>query len=326
MESRKVFFNGEFVDELDAKISIYDSALMFGDMVFEMTRSFNKKQFKLEEHIDRLYNGIKILRIPIQYTKEELIEFCHKTMEINEPLFSDTDEHRLMINVSRGPLGIYSHLFENPQPSVIISDFPLKWTVSGLGNLFDGGINGVITQQRAVSNHLIDPKIKNRSRIHYQMANIETSLYKGENNWPILLDDQGFIAEGSGDNLFFVKNGVVITPKGHNILRGISRDYIFELCAELGIKCIEEDLTPYDAYTSDECFMTATPFCILPVSTINYLKLNSGDGKMGPITKILLNQWSKNVGVDIAQQIKDFNGEFKINDNVPTPYSFKVKK
>jgi branched-chain amino acid aminotransferase len=192
--------------------------------------------------------------------------------------------------------------------------------------LFDGGVNGVITRQRTVSNSQIDPKIKNRSRVHYQMANIETSFYKGENNWPILLDDQGFIAEGSGDNLFFVKDGKVITPKGHNILRGISRDYIFELCEELGLECIEEDLTPYDAYICDECFMTATPFCILPVSTINYLSLNSGNGEMGPITKQLLSKWSENVGVDIAQQIKEFNDEFKLNGDAPTPYNFKEKK
>ena len=322
MSVRKVFYNGEFVDEMDAKISIYDSALMFGDMVFEMTRSFNKKQFKLEEHIDRLFNGLKVLRIPIQYTKEQMIEFCNQVVEVNEPNFLPTDEHRLMINVSRGPLGLYSHLFENPQPTVIIADFPLKWTVNGMGKLFDGGVNGVITQQRAISNNLLDPRIKNRSRLHYQMANIEASFYKGENNWAILLDENGFIAEGSGDNIFFVKDGKVLTPKGHNILRGISRDYIFELCKELNIECVETDLTPYDAYTSDECFMTATPFCILPISSINYIDITSN---MGDITRKLLNKWSENVGVDIEKQIKDFNNEFQLSPNAPTPYNFGKK-
>jgi branched-chain amino acid aminotransferase len=323
MESRKVFYNGEFINEMDAKISIYDSALMFGDMVFEMTRSFNKKQFKLEEHIDRLFNGIKILRIPIQYSKEELVEICHKVVEINDPLFGETDEHRLMINVSRGPLGIYSHLFEDPKPSVIVADFPLKWTVSGMGKLFDEGINAVVTSQRAIPNHLLDPRIKNRSRLHYQMANIEASSFKGENNWALLLDEDGFIAEGSGDNVFFVKNGEVITPEGRNILRGISRDYIFELCEKLNIKCTEKNITLYDAYTSDECFMTATPFCILPVSSINYIRL--GDKNMGEITKKLLNEWSISVGVDIEKQIKNFNVEFELDSSVPTPYRFSKK-
>jgi branched-chain amino acid aminotransferase len=104
---RKVYFNGQIVPETEAKISVYDSALMFGDMVFEMTRSFNKKQFKLREHIDRLYAGVKILRIPLQMTPDEMEKACYETIEANEPLFQHDDEHRLMIDVSRGLLGIY---------------------------------------------------------------------------------------------------------------------------------------------------------------------------------------------------------------------------
>jgi len=105
---RQVWMNGKFVPESEAKISIYDSALMFGDMVFEMTRSFNKKQFKLKEHIDRLYSGLKILRIPINLTKKDMEEIVCKTIEINDPLFRDDDEHRIMIDVTRGALSILS--------------------------------------------------------------------------------------------------------------------------------------------------------------------------------------------------------------------------
>ena len=95
---RVVFFNNKLIPELDARVSIYDSALMFGDMVFEMTRSFNKEQFKLSEHIGRLYIGLKILEIPIQYSQNELEEICNNVIEANEPLFEEDDEHRLMIN------------------------------------------------------------------------------------------------------------------------------------------------------------------------------------------------------------------------------------
>src|SRR3990170_4411728 len=105
--NRIVYINGNFVLESEAKISIYDSALMFGDMVFEMTRSFNKKQFKLKEHIDRLYAGIKILRIPLTMTPKEMERACLETIEANDPLFAVNDEHRLMIDVSRGLLGLY---------------------------------------------------------------------------------------------------------------------------------------------------------------------------------------------------------------------------
>jgi branched-chain amino acid aminotransferase len=320
MSKRKVFYNGEFVDESEAKISIYDSALMFGDMVFEMTRSFNKKQFKLREHLDRLFSGIKILRIPIQYSKDEMEDFCHEVVRVNEELFESTDEHRLMINVSRGPLGIYSHLFDDPKPTVIIADFPLKWTVVGMGKLFDCGVNGVVTKQMAIPHYYLDPRIKNRSRLHYQMANIEASSFKGENNWPILLDQDGFITEGSGDNLFFIKDDIVMTPKGHNILRGISRDYVFSLCKELGLECREEDISLYDAYNADECFMTATPFCILPVSSINYIELNT---MRNQLWRAILDRWSKNVGVDIIEQIKAFNLEHQASKSGATPYQFK---
>lgn len=318
---RIVYLNGTLIPESEAKISIFDSALMFGDMVFEMTRSFNKKQFKLREHLERLFTGIKILRIPIAMTIENLDRVCHEVIEKNDPVFSATDEHRLIIDVSRGPLVIYSKVFGGKlQPTVVVADFPLKWAVVGMGKLFDIGINAVITSQRAIPGYLLDPKIKNRSRMHYQMANIEASQFKGDNNWAVLLDPDGFIAEGTGDNFFIVKDNVIITPEGRNILRGISRAYIFELAGQLNLKCIEKNIEPYDVYIADEAFMTGTPFSILPVTSLNNVPV--GNRKMGRITKILLDKWSENVGVDIVAQIKAFNKEVESSVEGPTPYRF----
>jgi len=295
---------------------------MFGDMVFEMTRSFNGEQFRLKEHIDRLYVGLKILHIPIKQSKEELEQICYETIERNQPIFEKHDEHRLLINVSRGPLGIYSPIFDNKlEPTVIVADFPLKWTVAGMDELIDEGINAVVTSQRAIPSSLMEPKIKNRSRLFYQMANIEASKFKGKNNWAVLLGTDGFITEGTGDNLFFVKDGVVYTPEPRDILVGISRNYVMELCTQLGLNCVEKNLEVYDAYTSDECFMTATPFCLLPVCTFNGLKI--GDGKMGEITRLIHDKWSENVGLDIFQQIRDYSVECKkLNRDQPTPYVF----
>ena len=320
---RVVYMNGEFVSEQDAKISIFDSALMFGDMVFEMTRSFNKEQFKLREHLKRLYTGIKLLRIPVGLTIEEMERACLETIEKNEPAFDDHDEHRLMINVSRGPLGIYESVFDRkPGPTVVIADFPLKWTVAAMAPLYDTGINAVIPSQRAIPATLMEPKIKNRSRLFYQMANIEVSEVKGDNNWALLLDPDGFITEGTGDNFFIVKNDVIITPEGRNILRGISREYIFELAKELNIPCIEKNIEPYDVYDADEAFMTATPFCLLPTVSLNGRKI--GSGKMGKVSKKLLNLWSQNVGVDIEKQIREYGKEVHLlNSDSPTPYQFK---
>ena len=321
---RQVYMNGRFVSEQEAKISIFDSALMFGDMVFEMTRSFNKKQFKLREHLERLYLGIKILRIPINMTIEELEKACYETIERNEQVFDDHDEHRLMINISRGPLGIYAPVFNGKlEPTVVIADFPLKWTVAGVAHLFEEGIDAVIPSQRAISASLLDPKIKNRSRLFYQMANIEVSQIKGKNNWALLLDSDGFITEGTGDNFFIIKNGEIMTPEGRNVLRGVSRDYIFDLANQLGLPCRECNIEPYDVYNSDEAFMTATPFCMLPTVSLNGVSI--GNRKMGPITSSLLDKWSKNVGVDIRRQILDYGTEVSElnNNNTPTPYQFK---
>jgi len=327
VSGRVVYLNGEFVPESEAKISIFDSALMFGDMVFEMTRSFNKKQFKLKEHLERLYAGIKILRIPLKMTITELEDICYEVIKKNDPLFADTDEHRLMINVSRGPLSIYSQVFGGKlEPTVVVADFPLKWTVVGMGKLYDVGINAVITSQRAIPGYLLDPKIKNRSRIHYQMANIETSQFKGDNNWALLLDPDGFIAEGTGDNFFIVKNTTLITPEGRNILRGVSRRYILEeLTPQIGISGYEKNIETYDVYTADEAFMTGTPFCILPVTSLNSVSI--GNGKMGKITKMLLDKWSENVGVNIIEQIRAFNKEIEdLQSSASTPYQWFFRR
>lgn len=232
-----------------------------------------------------------------------------------------------MIDVSRGLLGIYQGIEGlHKGPNVIIADFPLRWTVATMGVLFETGINAVITSQRAIPASLLDPKIKNRSRVHYLMANIEASQIEGDNNWALLLDPDGFVAEGTGDNFFIIKNGVVITPEGRNILRGISRDYVMdELCPQLGIPVVEKNFEPYDVYTADEAFMTGTPFSMLPVTSLNGNVI--GTGKVGDLFNKIMDRWSDNVDVDIVKQIKGWDAARDPNviGNVPTPYRFKTK-
>jgi len=327
MSGRTVYFNGIFVPEHEAKVSIYDSALMFGDMVFEMTRSFNKEQFKLRDHLERLYASIKYVHIPIDMSMKEMEEHIYETIDRNDPLFEKDDEHRVMINVSRGLLSLYQDVVGVEKgPNIIIADFPLRWTVASMGPLYDSGINAVIPSQRAIPASLLEPKVKNRSRMHYLMANIEVSNYAGDNNWALLLDPNGFIAEGTGDNFFMVKDGKIITPEPRNILRGVSRKYVIEeLAPQLGLPCIEKNIELYDVVTADEAFFTGTPFCILPVTSINSMQI--GTGTMGTVTRLLLDTWGKNVGVDIIAQIKKFGLSKKSGMvNAPSPYSFKQKK
>lgn len=319
---RKVYFNGEFVDESEARISVYDSALMFGDMIFEMTRSFNKKQFRLREHLDRLYASARYIQLDLEgrMSKEEMEAAVYQTIEVNEPFFAPDDEHRIMIDVTRGLLGLYDGEVGVPGGmNIVIADFPLRWTVCSMGPLFDKGINAVIPSQRAIPASLLDPKVKNRSRLHYLMANIQVSGYAGDNNWALLLDTDNHIAEGTGDNFFIVKNGELLSPEPRNILRGISRDYVFELCAQLGLTHRELNLDVYDVVNADEAFMTGTPFCLLPVTSL--MGQTIGDGKMGPVSRRLLDAWSQNVGVDIIAQIQGWSKA--PGSAAPTPYAFK---
>jgi branched-chain amino acid aminotransferase len=261
-------------------------------------------------------------------TIDEMEKACYETIEANEPAFAEDDEHRLMIDVSRGLLSLYEGNVAGVHkgPNVIIADFPLRWTVAGMGRLFDIGINAVIPSQRTIPAYLMDPKIKNRSRLFYLMANIEVSNYEGDNNWALLLDPDGFIAEGTGDNFFIAKDDVIITPEGRNILRGISRAYIMhELAPQLGLKCAEKNIEPYDVIMADEAFMTGTPFCILPVTSLNSVQI--GDGKIGKITKLLLDTWSENVGIDIVGQIKAWDQAPSVRaPDAPSPYAFRKKR
>ena len=206
--NRVVYFNGQLVPEAEARVSIYDSALMFGDVAFEMTRSFNKKQFKLREHLERLIASARWLHIPFEMSVDELEACCQQVIAANDPLFAPDDEHRLMIDITRGLLGIYADRVNvRPGVNLIIADFPLRWTVQDSAHLYTEGIEVVIPSQRMIPASLLEPKAKNRNRIHYLMANVELSNYKGQNAWAVLLDPDGFVTEGTGSNFFLVKNG-----------------------------------------------------------------------------------------------------------------------
>jgi len=320
--NRLVYFNGELIPESESRVSIYDSALMFGDVVFEMTRSFKKKQFKLREHLERLVTSAKWLHIPFEMSVDDLEDCCQRVIAANEPTFEPDDEHRLMINITRGLLGIYSDRVDvKPGVNLIIADFPLRWTVQDSAHLYTEGIDVVIPSQRMIPASLLDPKAKNRNRIHYLMANIELSKYSGKNAWAVLLDTDGFLTEGTGSNFFLVKNGVILSPEPRNILRGISRDYVIELANDLNIKFCEKNLEPYDIMTADEAFFTCTPFSIVPALCFQGRKIRAVI--VGPIYKMLIDRWSQNVGIDIVGQIQQYasNNENRAVGGA-TPYQF----
>ena len=322
---RLVYLNGEFVPEADAKISIFDSALMFGDMVFEMTRSFRKKQHLLNRHLQRLFRSIRYVDIPLKMTVEDMEASINATVERNADCFDEEDEHRIMVNVSRGPLSMYSEVFGGKlEPTVVISVFPVKWTAASFASLYETGVHAVIPSQRMIPARLLEPKVKNRSRLHYLMANIEVSKMNDATAWALLVDEDGFICEGTGANFFIVKDRKLLTPEPRNILRGIKRDYIIQLARQAGIEVIETNLETYDVLNSDEAFFTSTAFSIMPCTKFQGRPI--GDGTMGSLTKQLLDAWGADVGVNIIEQTKRFAALVgqQLGSGI-TPYSFRSK-
>jgi branched-chain amino acid aminotransferase len=168
-------------------------------------------------------------------------------------------------------------------------------------NLYDTGAHGVVVRTRSFNPDALDPKVKNFSRMNFNLAELEASDVDPE-GWPILLDSRGNLTEGVGYNLFLVADGVIKTAGDRSVLQGVSRGTVFDLAKELGIPISEEDLQPYDLYTADEAFFTSTSPCVLPVTRVDRRPI--GDGKPGPTVQRLLQAWSETVGVDIVAQAK----------------------
>lgn len=300
MSERTIWKNGEIVPESEAYFSIYDSACMYADMPFEMCRTFNRKTFKLWEHIERLMISAKMLEITIPYSFKRLMLEHENLILHNRQCFTEDDEVRTLINVSRGLLPIYESMGKMGT-QVIIANFPLKYVTKGASKFYKMGVSAIVPSQRAIPQDLLDPKIKSRSRQHYQMANLEVKR-QDPDAYALLLDTHGYLTEGTGSNVFLRKwnSFELFTPKGTNVLRGISREYVKHLARQMKIEVIERDLTLYDAYQAQEMFFTNTPFCIMPITKINGKVI--GDGMVGKVTKRLTNKWSESVGCDFVRK------------------------
>lgn len=300
MSSRVVYFNGQFVPEAEARVSIFDSALMFGDMAFEMTRTFNQKPFRLHEHIDRLYRSLRLLEIDCGLTIDAMARITTETLERNLPTESPDMDWQIMHDVSRGPLDAYRAAFAaGLRPTVSINCWPMITHMGAFAPKYNSGVHLVIPAQQALPAHLVDAKAKTRSRLHYQMALLQAARI-GAGRWPLLLDPDGFLAEGPGWNIFLIRDGELLTPEPRNILLGVSREVTIELARELGIPVRETNLGRYEAQHADEIFCTSTPFALVHASTFEGQTI--GSGQAGPIFQRLQEAWKNSVGIDFVAQ------------------------
>ncbi len=297
MAERLVYINGEYYPEQEAKISVFDSAVMLGDCVTESTRTFAQKPFKLREHIQRLFKSLKICRFDCGMSPSELEAVTIEVMERNLPAYGPEEDMWIVHNISRGvymPVGDPS--VPRP-PTIIIHTAPMD--LRYWAPFYIHGCHAVTPPSRAMPAIALDPKIKNRSRLAYTLAELECKLVDPMAQG-ILLDINGYIAENKGGNFFIVSEGVLKTPRTLQVLAGITRQTTLEIAQRLGIPTQETDLQPYDVYTADEAFFTSTPYCLMPATKFNGLPI--GDGRVGPVTRRLLQGWAELTGVDVVQQ------------------------
>ena len=308
MSDRVTYVSGQWLPEAEAKVSIFDSALMFGDMAFEMTRTFNQVPFHLEDHLDRLYDSLDLLAIDCGCSKTELHELTLETLQRNLSTEDPRMDWWLMHNISRGPLPVYESAFpEGIKPTITISAWPLITHTGGFAPTYESGIRLVVPEQLAIPEQLLDVKAKTRSRQHYRIAQNQVEA-RGQGLWALLVDPDGFVTEGTGCNVFAVQDGKLRTPEPRNILKGVSRKVTLQLAENLGIPTEQTNLTVDDLLAADEIFCTASSFCLVHAIAFEEKELSPTPG---PIFQQLVDAWKEYVGLDFVQQARDYQEALK---------------
>jgi branched-chain amino acid aminotransferase len=273
MSSPKVYIGGRLYEKADAKISVFDHGLLYGDGIFEGIRSYSGRVFRLEAHIDRLYDSARGIHLVIPMTKADMAQAVVDTLKAN----SLRDAYiRLIVTRGAGSLGLDPRKTTDPQVIIItdsISLYPEE--------LYEHGLK--IITAGTMRNHpsALNPRIKSLNYLNSILAKIE-----GTNAGcleALMLNHKGEVAECTGDNIFIVRKGELHTPSiDAGILEGITRDAVIELAAKSGIKVVERAMDRHDVYTADECFLTGTAAEVIPVVEVDGRPI--GTGKPGPVT------------------------------------------
>ncbi len=296
--TRLVYLSGDWVPEPEAKISIFDAAIMLADTITESTRTFRHVPFRLDDHIERLYMSLKLTRIDPGMSAAAMTKLTLEVLERNLSNYAAPEDCWIVHNISRG-LSIAGADPTRQVGRATIMIFTQPMNLRPWAAFYSEGCHAVTPMSRMVPSQSLDPRIKNRSRLPYTLAEMEAKLVDPMAQ-SVILDTNGHVAENKGGNIFAVRNGVIRTPSSVNSLAGVSRATVLELAETLGIRAEETTLQPYDLATADEMFFTSTPYCIMPATKFNGLPV--GDGTVGPITKRLLAAWSELVGLDIVAQ------------------------
>lgn len=287
MADQWIFLNDRFVKKEEAVVSVYDHGFLYGDGVFEGIRMYSGNVFRLDDHIKRLYESAHSITLKIPYDQEELKQLIIETLRKNE--FQDA-YIRVVISRGVGDLGLSP--FTCKHPGVIIIAEPLALFPK---ELYESGIEVVSVASRRNRSDVLDPKVKSLNYLNNILVKIEASLAGASE--ALMMNDQGYVAEGSGDNIFIVKDNVIKTPPGYvGTLEGITRNVIIELAKQLGFEIREDVFTRHDVYIADEVFLTGTAAEVIAVVKVD--GRNIADGQPGPVTKKLLEAFRNVVTVD----------------------------
>ena len=277
----KVYISGKWVEEEDAVISVFDHGLLYGDGVFEGIRIYNSRVFLLEEHIDRLYDSAKAIALEIPMSKSEMVEAVAETCRANQLAEGYI---RLVVTRGKGSLGLNPYLCADPEVIIIAAKIQLYPR-----ELYENGLK--IVTVGTIRNHpeAINPRIKSLNYLNNVLAKIE-AINAGCMEC-LMLNHKGEVAEASGDNVFAVRNGTIITPPSScGALEGLTRNKVIELAAEAGFVVQERVMARYDLYVADEVFLTGTAAEIISVVEIDNRKI--GSGTPGVITGKLADLYS----------------------------------
>lgn len=294
---RIVYLNGQFIPESEVRISLFDYGFQEGYQVFDMTRTFNGRPFKLKEHIVRLFCSLRYARIDPGLSPAQIEKISLDVLDKNKHLLEPNDDYWINQTISAGVGWPQVAPSEKGNVTVVIYCVPLPF--ENWARCYETGVHAVIVLTRRIPSQCVDSKAKVTSRVDLQLAQKEAKLVD-PSAYALLLDLEGNITEGAGLNFFIVKEGKLLTPGPCNILLGITRETLIELARAMGIPVKECHIQPYNVYNADEAFYTTTSRVILPVTKVDDLKI--GDGTPGAITKRLLKAYSDKVGVDIVKQ------------------------
>ncbi len=287
MGERIIYMNGEFVSEENAKVSVFDHGFLYGDGIFEGIRAYAGNVFRLKEHIDRLYDSAKSIMLHMTMTKEEMSQNVVETIRKNN---LDDAYIRLVVSRGKGDLSLDPQSCKEPQVVIIASKIKLFSE-----EMHEKGLKIITVPTRRNSPDALNPKIKSLNYLNNVLVKIEANLAGvGE---ALMLNSDGYVAEGSGDNLFIVKNNKLYTPPSYiGALEGITRQAIIDLAKKNNYEMLEQPFTRHDVYVADEAFLTGTAAEVIAVSEVDGRVI--GNGSQGPITKHLLKEFQQLVTED----------------------------